>query len=315
MKKLTRNETARFLRERDHYVILTHRRPDGDTLGSAAALCLLLRKIGKTAHVLHNPEAFPRLSWLVDDLSREAPEEGDCLISVDVASDDMLPKAFKQYQDNITLRIDHHGASTSFTEFEHVDAASASCAEILYDLAVEMGVELDRELAEAVYVGASTDTGCFRFANTTGHTLRTAAACVEAGARTFQLNQELFETNTLARLKIQAWMIDHLKLLKNGTLALAVIPRAVELELGATEDDMDNISSIPRTVVGVKVAATLRESPEGDVKLSVRAVPGYDATRLAVQFGGGGHVGAAGAHIRMTLDKVLPLVEQALLEM
>ena len=315
MKKLTRNETAQFLRERDHYVILTHRRPDGDTLGSAAALCLLLRKIGKTAHVLHNPEAFPRLSWLVDDLSREVPEEGDCLISVDVASDDMLPKAFKQYQDNITLRIDHHGASTSFTEFEHVDAASASCAEILYDLAVEMGVELDRELAEAVYVGASTDTGCFRFANTTGHTLRTAAACVEAGARTFLLNQELFETNTLARLKIQAWMIDHLKLLKNGTLALAVIPRAVELELGATEDDMDNISSIPRTVMGVKVAATLRESPEGDVKLSVRAVPGYDATKLAVQFGGGGHVGAAGAHIRMTLDKVLPLVEQALLEM
>ena len=315
MKKLTRNETAQFLRERDHYVILTHRRPDGDTLGSAAALCLLLRKIGKTAHVLHNPEAFPRLSWLVDDLSREVPGEGDCLISVDVASDDMLPKAFKQYQDNITLRIDHHGASTSFTEFEHVDAASASCAEILYDLAVEMGVELDRELAEAVYVGASTDTGCFRFANTTGHTLRTAAACVEAGARTFLLNQELFETNTLARLKIQAWMIDHLKLLKNGTLALAVIPRAVELELGATEDDMDNISSIPRTVVGVKVAATLRESPEGDVKLSVRAVPGYDATKLAVQFGGGGHVGAAGAHIRMTLDKVLPLVEQALLEM
>lgn len=315
MKKLTRNETAQFLRERDHYVILTHRRPDGDTLGSAAALCLLLRKIGKTAHVLHNPEAFPRLSWLVDDLSREVPEEGDCLISVDVASDDMLPKAFKQYQNHITLRIDHHGASTSFTEFEHVDAASASCAEILYDLAVEMGVELDRELAEAVYVGASTDTGCFRFANTTGHTLRTAAACVEAGARTFLLNQELFETNTLARLKIQAWMIDHLKLLKNGTLALAVIPRAVELELGATEDDMDNISSIPRTVVGVKVAATLRESPEGDVKLSVRAVPGYDATKLAVQFGGGGHVGAAGAHIRMTLDKVLPLVEQALLEM
>ena len=315
MKKLTRNETAQFLREGDHYVILTHRRPDGDTLGSAAALCRLLRKIGKTAHVLHNPEAFPRLSWLVDDLSKAAPEEGDCLITVDVASDDMLPKAFKPYQDRITLRIDHHGASTSFTELELVESDRASCAEILYDLAVEMGVEPDRDLAEAIYVGASTDTGCFRFANTTGHTLRTAAACVDAGARIYLLNQDLFETNTLARLKIQAWMIDHLKLLKEGTLALAVIPRSVELELGATEDDMDNISSIPRTVVGVKVAATLRESPEGDVKLSVRAVPGYDATKLAVRFGGGGHVGAAGAHIRMTLDKVLPLVEQALLEM
>ena len=315
MKKLTRNETAQFLREGDRYVILTHRRPDGDTLGSAAALCRLLRKLGKTAHVLLNPETFPRLGWLVEGLTKETPETGDCLVCVDVASDDMLPAAFKIYKDNITLRIDHHGAATSFTDVELVEPDKASCAEILYDLAVEMGVELDRELAEAVYVGASTDTGCFRFANTSGHTLRTAAACVDAGARTHQLNQLLFETNTLARLKIQAWMIDHLKLLKGGTLALAVIPRAVELELGATEDDMDNISSIPRTVVGVKVAATLRESPEGDVKLSVRAVPGYDATKLAVPFGGGGHVGAAGAHIRMTLDKVLPLVEKALLEM
>lgn len=315
MKKLTRNETAQFLRDRDHYVILTHRRPDGDTLGSAAALCRLLRSIGKSAHVLHNPEAFPRLGWLVDDLSKAEPEEGDCLICVDVASDDMLPKAFKPFEDSITLRIDHHGASTSFTELELVEPGYASCAEIVFDLAVEMGVALDRCLAEAIYVGASTDTGCFRFANTTGHTLRTAAACVDAGARTYVLNQDLFETNTLARLKIQAWMIDHLKLMKEGTLALAVIPRAVELELGATEDDMDNISSIPRTVAGVKVAATLRESPEGDVKLSVRAVPGHDATKLAVRFGGGGHVGAAGAHIRMTLDKVLPLVEQALLEM
>ena len=127
--------------------------------------------------------------------------------------------------------------------------------------------------------------------------------------------QELFETNTLARLKVQAWLIDHLKLLKEGTMALAVIPRSVELELGATEDDMDNISSIPRTIVGVKVAATLRESPEGDVKLSVRAVPDYDAAALAKQFGGGGHTGAAGAHIRMKLDQVCPMVEQALMEL
>ena len=313
MKKLTRNETAQFLRERDHYVILTHRRPDGDTLGSAAALCLLLRKIGKTAHVLHNPEAFPRLSWLVDDLSREVPEEGGCLISVDVASDDMLPKAFKQYQNHITLRIDHHGASTSFTEYEHVDAASASCAEILYDLAVEMGVELDRELAEAVYVGASTDTGCFRFANTTAHTFAVAAACAGAGAGVYNLNQALFETNTLGRLKIQAWIVDHMTMLRSGEMAIVAIPMAVEKGIGVTEDDMDNISSFPRTVAGVCVASTLRETKDGDVKLSVRAVPGYDATRIAEKFGGGGHKGAAGASIRLPLADAAKAVEEAML--
>ena len=315
MKTLTKNETIGFLREFDRYVILTHRRPDGDTLGSAAALCRLLRHLGKTAHVLHNPETFPRMGWLVKDLTKELPEGEDCLISVDVATDDILPAAFKPYAHRVTLRIDHHASATSFTELEFVDSTSASCAEIIYDLALELGMPMDREMAEAVYTGLATDTGCFRFANTTAHTLRTAAACVEAGARTGALNQELFETNTLAKLKIQAWMIDHLRLLQNGTMALAVIPRAVELELGATEDDMDNISSIPRTIVGVKLASTLRESPEGDVKLSVRALPGYDAAALAKKFGGGGHVGAAGAHIRMTLDKVCPLVEQALMEL
>ena len=315
MKMLTRNETAQFLLQSDHYVILTHRRPDGDTLGSAALLCRMLRKLGKTAHVLHNPETSARLSWITESLEKQEVEESDCLICVDVATDDILPRAFQCYKDQIILRIDHHGSSTSFTELEYVEPGSASCAEILYDLALELGVDLDRDMAEALYVGISTDTGCFRFANTTGHTFRTAAACVEAGARTHALNQELFETNTLARLKVQAWLIDHLKLLKEGTMALAVIPRSVELELGATEDDMDNISSIPRTVAGVKVAVTLRESPEGDVKMSVRAVPDYDAAALAKQFGGGGHTGAAGAHIRMKLDQVCPMVEQALMEL
>ena len=206
MKKLTRNETAQFLRERDHYVILTHRRPDGDTLGSAAALCLLLRKIGKTAHVLHNPEAFPRLSWLVDDLSREVPEEGDCLISVDVASDDMLPKAFKQYQNHITLRIDHHATATPFTPMELVDPSSAATGEMIYELLMEMGAEMTKEIGWRIYIAITTDTGCFRYSNTTAHTYRVAAACAETGADLYPITQELFDTTSISELKLQNWM-------------------------------------------------------------------------------------------------------------
>ena len=301
MKTLTRNETAQFLLQHDNYIILSHRRPDGDTIGSSAALCLGLRSMGKTAHVLYNEEVSDRFAWLHEGLTKEAVDEGDTVVSVDVASPGMLPKAFEHLLGRISLRIDHHASATSFTDCELVDGGSASCAELVWDVLAEAGVTMDAKLAEAVYVGVSTDTGCFRYANTTAHTFSVAAECAKAGARVFELNQELFETNTLGRLRMQAWIVDHMQMIRGGEMAIVAIPMAVEQELGVTQDDMDNISSFPRTVAGVCMAATLRETKEGDTKISVRAVPGYDATLVTTRFGGGGHKGAAGGALKMPI--------------
>ena len=315
MKTMTRNETADFLLKNDNYAILTHRRPDGDTIGSSAALCRILRKMGKTAHIIRNAEVTDRFAWLHEELVKEEAAETDTLITVDVASPQMLPKAFEQYLGRIALRIDHHASATSFTENELVDSGAAACAEIIFDLLEQLWVEMDADIADAVYVGTSTDTGCFRFANTTAHTFITAAACAAAGARVYQLNQELFETNTLGRLKIQGWIVENMKVFAGGKLALVAIPKAVENDIGVTEDDMDNISSFPRTIPGVCIAATLRETKEGDVKLSVRAIPGFDATVVTAQFGGGGHKGAAGATLKMSLEQAAEAVEKAMLEL
>ena len=315
MKILSRNECAEFLLSHDHFCILSHRRPDGDTIGSSAALCLGLRSLGKTAHVLYNEEVSDRFAWLHEGLTKEAVEEGDTVVSVDVASPGMLPKAFEHLLGNIQLRIDHHDAATSFTDCELVDGGSASCAELVWDVLEAAGVTMDEELAEAVYVGVSTDTGCFRYANTTAHTFAVAADCARAGARVFQLNQELFETNTLGRLRMQAWIVDHMQMIRGGEMAIVAIPLAVEQELGVTQDDMDNISSFPRTVAGVCMAATLRETKEGDTKISVRAVPGYDATLVTTRFGGGGHKGAAGGSLKMPITEAAKAVEKVMLEL
>ena len=315
MKILTRNECAQYLLQHDNYCILSHRRPDGDTLGSTAALCLGLRSLGKTAHVLHNPEITDRFRWLHDGLSKEAAEEGDTVVTVDVASPGMLPLAFQHLLGKIDLRIDHHASATSFTDCELVDGGSASCAEVVWDVLEIMGVRMDNAIAEAVYVGVSTDTGCFRYSNTTDHTFAVAAQCARGGARIYELNQELFETNTLGRLKMQAWIVDHMKLLRNGEMAIVAIPKAKEKEIGVTEDDMDNISSFPRTVAGVCMAATLRETADDGTKISVRAIPGYDATKVTVRFGGGGHKGAAGASLKMPLEEAAKAVEAAMLEL
>ena len=315
MKILTRNETAQYLLSHDNFCILSHRRPDGDTIGSSAALCLGLRSLGKKAHVLYNCEVSDRFAWLHEGLTKETEEEGDTIVSVDVASPGMLPKSFQHLLEKIDLRIDHHASATSFTDCELVDGGSASCAELVWDVLAEAGVTMDEKIAEAVYVGVSTDTGCFRYSNTKDHTFATAALCAKAGARVYELNQELFETNTLGRLRMQAWIVDHMKMLRGGEMAIVAIPKSVETEIGVTEDDMDNISSFPRTVAGVCMAATLRETTEGDTKISVRAVPGYDATIVTTQFGGGGHKGAAGAAMKMPIAEAMKAVEAAMLEL
>ena len=315
MKILTRNETAQYLLSHDNFCILSHRRPDGDTTGSSAALCLGLRSLGKKAYVLWNEEVSARFAWLHEDLTKEAAEDGDTVVSVDVASPGMLPKSFEHLLGDIALRIDHHSSATSFTDCELVDGGSASCAELVWDVLEAAGVAMDQKIAEAVYVGVSTDTGCFRYSNTTAHTFAVAAECAKAGARIYELNQELFETNTLGRLRMQAWIVDHMKLLKGGEMAIVAIPKSVEEEIGVTGDDMDNISSFPRTVAGVCMAATLRETSEGDTKISVRAVPGYDATRVTEIFGGGGHKGAAGASMKMPIAEATEALEKAMLEL
>ena len=312
---MTRNEAALWLTERDNYCILTHRKPDGDTAGSAAALCLGLRQLGKKAVILKNPELTPRYAFLHAGLTVDAPEEDMTLVSVDVAAPNMLPKAFEPYRDRIALRIDHHGTATSFTPEELVDGESASCAELICDLVTLLGIQMDKSIANAVYVGLSTDTGCFRFANTTAHSFLVAAVCAGNGADIHALNQKFFETNTRSKLRMQAWIVENMKVFAEGKLAVVAIPKSVEEAIGVTEDDMDNISSFPRTVAGVCMAATLRETKDGDVKLSVRAIPGYDATVVTGAFGGGGHRGAAGATLKMSLKDAALAVEKAMLEL
>ena len=314
MKSLTRAETARFLLDHDGYTILTHRRPDGDTTGCAAALCRGLRLLGKRARVLENPEVSPRFRWLHEGLTKPVAEEGDVLVSVDVASPSMLPECFQSLLGKIQLRIDHHGSATPFTPFELVEPKTAACGEIVYGVLQVMGAKLDVPMAQALYTAISTDTGCFRYANTTAETLRVAADCKEAGADTFRLNQELFETNSLARLRLQGWLVENALFLQGGKIAICALPLSKEQELGLTEDDMENISGFPRSIAGVKIAATLRQETAETVKLSVRAVPGYDAAAICATFGGGGHKGAAGASMKMTMDEAVEAVKAAMPE-
>jgi len=314
MTELTRLDCADWLLERDRFLLLTHRKPDGDTVGSAAGLCRGLRSLGKTAHVLYNPEITPLYAPLLEGLTKDEPEEGDILVAVDVAADTMFPRAYDSLKNSIDLRIDHHGSGREYTPRELVESDSAACAEIIWELLLDMGVEPDQQMAEAIYVGVSTDTGCFRFANTTAHTFDVAGDCAAAGADVYSWNQKLFDTKSLPKLRLQGWIIDHMQFLEEGKLAICCLPKAVEAELGVSEDDMNDISSFLRSVEGVRMSALLRQTDEGRIKISVRAVPGSNAAAVCETFGGGGHAGAAGCNLRMTMEEAAEAIGKVMLE-
>ena len=308
---MTRNECARWLLERDNFLILTHTRPDGDTIGSASTLCLGLRQLGKTAHLLENKEVSPYLESCVLGLTKSTVEDGDTILSVDVASPGMLQKEAENLLGRIELRIDHHGSATSYTDEELVDPMAAACGEIVYDVLMEMGAELTKEMAWRLYIAVSTDTGCFRFANTNAHTYQTAAACAATGADLYPITQALFDTNSLGKLKLQSWMLENARFLCDGKAAVCGIPKS--LEDTVTKEDLEGVAGFLRSIEGVKICATIRETETGS-KMSVRAVPGYDAALVCQKFGGGGHKGAAGAGLTLPLSEAVEAAAQALME-
>ena len=162
-----------------------------------------------------------------------------------------------------------------------------------------------------MYIAISTDTGCFRYANTTAGTYRVAAACAETGADLYPITQALFDTTSISELKLQNWMVDNARFLCGGRAAVCAIPKAMEESV--SKEDLEGISGFLRSIEGIKISATLRETETGS-KMSVRAVPGFDATEVCKKFGGGGHKGAAGASLNLPLNEAVDVVAAALEE-
>lgn len=295
--KIDLQSAAEFLRTHDNYLILTHRRPDGDTVGCAAALCSALRDFGKTAAILHNRQFTPRYAAYLDGLCVDAEPENACIITVDTATAELLLLGGEGYADRVELAIDHHGTNSFYAKNTLVYGHYAACGEVIYELLCALGAPISPQTAEMIYVAISTDTGCFRYSNTTANTLHVAAAVKELGADTYRVNKNIFSTKTFARLRMEAYLIDTMQLLADGRVGLCSLPEAVLQELGATEDDADDIAGFARSVEGVEVALMLREVEGGKGKVSVRTDGVISAAAICAHLGGGGHAGAAGATI------------------
>ncbi|MDO4174178.1 MAG: bifunctional oligoribonuclease/PAP phosphatase NrnA [Eubacteriales bacterium] len=291
----TVSQTAAVLQRSDRFLILTHRRPDGDTTGCAGALCLALRKAGKTAYTAENKGVTRRYGGYIAPFYAPEGYVPDCVVSVDCAAPDMLPPEMACYADRVDVVIDHHGSNTGFGKVNLVGGHYAACAEIVCEVIEAMGIELDKEIAAGIYVGASTDTGCFKFSNTTANTHLVAAKCLDAGVDGGEINRALFETKSRARYEIERMLFSSMTFYHDNKIAVALIRLEDRKRTGADWDDLDAIAGIPRQIEGVEVGLTLTELDDGQTKVSVRTTKEVDAAAICMQLGGGGHLRAAGA--------------------
>jgi len=294
---MTRTETAQWLKIKDNYMIFTHRNPDGDTIGCAVALCRGLRKLGKTAWVFENPQFTPRMIPYLNGLTKGDISPDATLVSVDMASTSLLPTCLENYKDDIQLAIDHHGSHVQFAKHLLLESETAACGEIVYQVLLEMGVAITKEMADAIYIAISTDTGCFQFSNTTSQTLRIAAALKDAGCDGYDINKLFFGTKSMARLYLEAHLTQTTSVYGGGTVALCHLPLSLMKKLSLKEDDIDSISGFARDIEGVKVGIMIRELSDRQHKLSLRTSPMIDASAICARLGGGGHRAAAGATV------------------
>ena len=306
-------EAAALLEQQDSILILTHRRPDGDTAGSAAALCMALRGTGKTAYVLPNEDATALIGAYYRGV--EAPEgfEPDFVVSVDIAGVGLFPESAKKYANRVDLVIDHHPSNERFGKENCVDDTCAACGELVYDICCQLGV-ITPEMARALYAAVSTDTGCFVYSNVTARTHRVAANLMDIGCDHTVINKNHFRTKSARRLKLESILMNSSDLLQGGTVAIGAISLEDMASIHATEDDAEDIAAFIGQIEGVVVSVTIRELKPGECKLSVRTDPNnLNATTVCALLGGGGHAAAAGCTVFGNVQEARGAIYKAIL--
>ena len=290
-------DCAALLKSADNILLLTHARPDGDTLCSAAALCSALRRLGKNAGLYNNPEITESYRGFVEAYLWETYPEKPYIVSVDTADIRMFPKGFVG---NVDLAVDHHASNPGYAENNFVFGEKAACGEIVMELILALCGDLTVEEANLVYAAISTDTGCFCYANTNPDTLRAAARAIEYGAENGRLNKELFRSMSYSRLKLEGMIFAGMRSYRDNTVNVAVVTLDMMAEAGATENDCDDLASLAGKVRGNIVAITIRELSDGRSKASVRTNETVNASDVCARFGGGGHSMAAGCTAEMS---------------
>ena len=317
MTRMTIEETAAFLKNCRDVHILIHRSPDGDCIGSGYSLQAVLKGLGIRSRVLCSDPIPSRFGYLLSD-EEEERFEPQCVIAVDVADEKLFGTLEETYAGKVDLCIDHHISNLEYADRLLLEGDASAACEVLYKVYRAMGVPFTRQIAMCLYTGMATDTGCFKFSNTTPDThIFTAQIMREYPDIRYDLiNREMFTVKSRGQLNAEIVMLQNMEYHAEGRITIIWATLALCHENGVDEKDMEGLTSLGLQPEGVEVGITVREREPGEYKISMRSARDVNVSAICQVFGGGGHVKAAGCTLNGTVDEVraqlLSAVEAAL---
>lgn len=302
MRRIDLNEAAGFLRDNDDYLILMHGSPDGDTLGCGYALCYALQQIGKRAKAVC-PDPVPKKFGFMQRELKQQEFEPRTVVTVDVA-DTKLLYSMKEQGDCAALCIDHHVSNTEYAERLLLAPEYAAAAELMFELLSSMkDVDITPVMADCLYTGIATDSGCFKYSNTSPQTHVYAAELMKLGADIVPINYAMFDMKSQGRLKLEHLALSRIRYYAAGRIAVIDVTQSlIDSIEGIDSEDIGALSAIPRQIEGVDIGICIKEKKPGLYKVSMRSSENADVSAIAQQFGGGGHARAAGCSFDTTLE-------------
>lgn len=292
--------------------ITYHVSPDGDALGSALALLQGIKNYGKEAYVISKDLVSDNLSFLPysGEITGKitSPLDGtDCVIVVDCGNYERISADLENFK-GLIINIDHHLSNDRYGDINYVNVDAAATSEIIYELLNHMNVEISKSISECIYTSIMTDTGSFRFSNTSKRTHNIVGELLGNGVNQESIHRSVFDNKSFEKLKLIGLVLDDMELICNGNIVFMRISKDMINKVGIKLDDSGDIISLGNQIKGVK-GAILAKEVDGGIKLSLRSKDTLDVRRIAENFGGGGHTKAAGAFLESkSLDEAKNMI-------
>lgn len=308
------------MEEAGSIAILPHVSADGDALGSSLALYLALKQMNKKAVIYMEEEVAMVYGFLpgvkdvviyTDGLPEDSSLRYDMAIALDTGDRERLGERHRLFdRAGVTANIDHHPTNTEFAKQNYVRPDAAAVGEIVCQLIKRMGIKLDADISTCLYVAISTDTGGFRYSNTTAATHQYAGELIENGVNAGEVNQRIYESVSLGKVKLMGMAINSLEFYENNKIAVMTITDQMLKQAGAKDEDCDGLVNLGRDIHSVEVAVLLRKKGTNRIKVGLRSKTRVDVAFIAGLYGGGGHKRAAGCLV----DKKIEGLKESLLE-
>lgn len=311
------NNISKLIMESDTVGITFHVSPDGDSLGSSLALYAALKKLNKNVKIICSdtiPDIYKFLPGILDISDESISADYDLMIVLDCGNKDRICSDVKFDGSYKIINIDHHKSNDNYGDLNYVDTEASAVGEIIFKLIESLGVSFDEIIAACIYTSILTDTGAFRFSNTTSETMRIVSELLRKVNFDFSdIYRRLYFNKDFKRIKLYGMVIDRMKLILDGSAVVMYITqdmlRLLEMELGDTSDVINIGMQIDSVDAGILIKET-----DGCLKVSLRSKYNFDVSKIASRFGGGGHIRAAGLTLNTSLEEGEKLLTEAFTE-